>query len=93
MDVPFGVRGGVPLPGEGAAFDPEAEVLATADGHPRAIAYLSRMPVADPGGRHAAPVLRGPDDRRGAAAAAAGGLTGTAGDTALIAAARQDAAA
>lgn len=44
VDVPFGVRGGVPLPGEGAAFAPAAEVLATADGHPRAVAYLSRTP-------------------------------------------------
>jgi hypothetical protein len=45
VDVPFGVRGGVPLPGEGAAFDPEAEVLAAADGHPRAVGYLSRLPI------------------------------------------------
>ncbi len=44
VDVPFGIRGGVTLPGEGAAFDPHAQVLATADGHPRAIAYLSRIP-------------------------------------------------
>jgi hypothetical protein len=44
VDVPWGVRGGVPLPGEGARFDPEAQVLATADGHPRAIGYLSRLP-------------------------------------------------
>jgi hypothetical protein len=44
VDVPFGVRGGVPLPGEGAPFDPEAQVLATADGHPRAVGYLSRLP-------------------------------------------------
>jgi hypothetical protein len=44
VDVPYGIRGGVPLPGEGAAFDPHAQVLATADGHPRAIAYLSRIP-------------------------------------------------
>jgi hypothetical protein len=44
VDVPFGIRGGIPLPGEGAAFDPEAQVLATADGHPRAIGYLSRIP-------------------------------------------------
>ncbi|HEY6275188.1 MAG TPA: hypothetical protein VIX86_02545 [Streptosporangiaceae bacterium] len=45
VDVPFGVRGGVPLPGEGGAFNPEDQVLATADGHPRAIAYLSRLPA------------------------------------------------
>ena len=44
VDVPFGVRGGVPLLREGGAFDPEAQVLATADGHPRAVGYLSRLP-------------------------------------------------
>src|SRR5262249_58372219 len=30
VDVPFGVRGGVPLAPEGGAFDPEGPVLATA---------------------------------------------------------------
>ena len=45
VDVPFGVRGGVPLAGEGAPFYPEDQVMATADGHPRAIAYLSRLPA------------------------------------------------
>jgi hypothetical protein len=44
VDVPFGIRGGIRLPDEGAGFDPEAQVLATADGHPRAVAYLSRIP-------------------------------------------------
>jgi hypothetical protein len=44
VDVPFGVRSGVPLTREGGAFDPEAQVLATADGHPRAVGYLSRLP-------------------------------------------------
>jgi hypothetical protein len=44
VDVPFGVRSAVPLPGQGAAFDPEAQVQATADGHPRVIAYISRLP-------------------------------------------------
>jgi hypothetical protein len=44
VDVPLGVRGAVPLPDEGAAFNPEAEVQATADGHPRAVAYISRLP-------------------------------------------------
>jgi hypothetical protein len=43
VDVPFGIRGGIL--GEGAAFDPESQVLATADGHPRAVAYLSRIPA------------------------------------------------
>jgi hypothetical protein len=46
VDVPFGVRSAVPLPGEGAGFNDEAEVQATADGHPRAIAYISRLPAS-----------------------------------------------
>ncbi|MGH3155654.1 MAG: hypothetical protein ACRDNF_03615 [Streptosporangiaceae bacterium] len=45
VDVPFGVRSAVPLPGQGAAFDPEAQVQATADGHPRVVAYTSRLPA------------------------------------------------
>jgi hypothetical protein len=45
VDVPFGIRGGVPLPGEGPPFNPEAQVLATADGHPRAVGYFSRLPA------------------------------------------------
>jgi hypothetical protein len=44
VDVPFGVRGGVPLAREGGTFNPEAQVLETADGHPRAVGYLSRLP-------------------------------------------------
>ncbi len=44
VDVPMGVRSAVPLPDEGAAFNSEAEMQATADGHPRAIAYISRLP-------------------------------------------------
>jgi hypothetical protein len=55
VDVPFGVRSAVPLPGEGAKFDPQAQVLATADGHPRVIAYVSRLPA-----RILADVLRHP---------------------------------
>lgn len=46
VDVPLGVRSAVPLPDEGAAFSPEAEVQATADGHPRAVAYISRLPAS-----------------------------------------------
>ncbi len=46
VDVPLGVRSAVPLPQEGAAFNPEAQVLATADGHPRSVAYVSRLPVS-----------------------------------------------
>ncbi len=44
VDVPMGVRSAVPLPDEGAPFNSEAEMQATADGHPRAIAYISRLP-------------------------------------------------
>jgi hypothetical protein len=43
VDFPYGIRGGIPLYGQ--AFSPEAQVLATADGHPRAIAYISRVPA------------------------------------------------
>jgi hypothetical protein len=42
VDLPFGMRGGIPV--YGAPFFPKALVMATADGHPRAIAYTSRMP-------------------------------------------------
>jgi hypothetical protein len=44
VDVPFGLRGGVGL--RGAAFAPECQVIATADGHPLAVATLSRIPPA-----------------------------------------------
>jgi hypothetical protein len=47
VDIPYGVRSAVPLPNEGAGFNPEAEVQATADGHPRAIAYISRLPESE----------------------------------------------
>src|ERR1700722_481548 len=42
VDVPFGIRGGMPVIGDG--FAPESMVLATADGHPLANALLSRIP-------------------------------------------------
>jgi len=42
VDVPFGLRGGIP--DFGGRFDSQALVMATADGHPRAIAYVSRVP-------------------------------------------------
>ncbi|HUY51728.1 MAG TPA: hypothetical protein VMV92_39510 [Streptosporangiaceae bacterium] len=42
VDIPFGLRGGIPE--YGGRFAAEALVLATADGHPRAIAYVSRIP-------------------------------------------------
>src|SRR6266568_1115033 len=44
VDVPFGIRGGVGL--LGAPFAPQAQVLATADGHRLAVANLSRIPPA-----------------------------------------------
>jgi hypothetical protein len=43
LDLPFGLRGGIPV--EGAQFFPMALVMATADGHPRSIAYSSRVPL------------------------------------------------
>ncbi|HUL24598.1 MAG TPA: hypothetical protein VLW44_02365 [Streptosporangiaceae bacterium] len=42
VDLPFGMRGGIPV--YGAPFFAKALVMATADGHPRAIAYTSRVP-------------------------------------------------
>jgi hypothetical protein len=42
-DVPFGIRGGTYIYGGG--FDPGAQVLATADGHPRSVGYISRVPL------------------------------------------------
>jgi hypothetical protein len=42
VDIPFGLRGGIPV--DGVPFYPKALVMATADGHPRAIAYTSRLP-------------------------------------------------
>jgi hypothetical protein len=47
VDIPYGVRSAVPLPDEGAGFNPEAQVQATADGHPRSIAYISRLPESE----------------------------------------------
>jgi hypothetical protein len=43
VDVPYGLRGGIPE--YGSMFPPQALVLATADGHPRAVAYTSRVPA------------------------------------------------
>src|SRR6185437_14334279 len=41
VDVPFGIRGGLPVTGR--PFPPESMVLATADGHPLADGYASRI--------------------------------------------------
>jgi hypothetical protein len=43
VDLPFGIRGGIPV--YGLPFYPKALVMATADGHPRAIGYVSRLPI------------------------------------------------
>jgi hypothetical protein len=42
VDIPFGIRGGLPVTGR--PFPPESMVLATADGHPLADGYASRIP-------------------------------------------------
>jgi hypothetical protein len=42
LDVPFGLRGGLPL--YGSSIAKPAFLLATADGHPRAISYTSWVP-------------------------------------------------
>jgi hypothetical protein len=42
VDVPFGIRGGLPV--AGSPFPPESMVLAAADGHPLADGYASRIP-------------------------------------------------
>jgi hypothetical protein len=42
VDVPFGLRGGLLV--SGAPISPLALVLATADGHPRAVSYTSWVP-------------------------------------------------
>jgi hypothetical protein len=43
LDIPFGLRGGIPV--AGVPFFPQALVMATADGRPRSIAYTSRIPI------------------------------------------------
>jgi hypothetical protein len=42
VDFPFGVDGGTGT--YGAQFRPQSEVLATADGHPRAVGFIARVP-------------------------------------------------
>ncbi len=53
VDVPFGIRGGLPVIGDG--FAPESMVLATADGHPLADALISRIPAGTLKGIEATP--------------------------------------
>lgn len=43
LDIPFGLRGGLPL--YGRPISPRPLLLATADGHPRAISYTSWVPA------------------------------------------------
>jgi hypothetical protein len=43
LDLPFGLRGGIPV--DGVPFFPQALVMATGDGHPRSVAYTSRIPA------------------------------------------------
>lgn len=57
VDVPFGIRGGLPVVGR--AFPPEALVLATADGHPRGEAFISRIPMRVRKGIRAIPFYQG----------------------------------
>jgi hypothetical protein len=45
VDVPFVIRSGLLLPGEGLPFNAMAQMLQTHDGHPRAVAFLSRLPL------------------------------------------------
>ena len=44
VDAPFGLRGGVPL--YGGQFAAQSLVLATSDGHRRAVSYTSWVPAA-----------------------------------------------
>jgi hypothetical protein len=44
VDVPFGIRGGLPER-YGAKIEPESLALASSDGHPRAISYTSWIPA------------------------------------------------
>jgi hypothetical protein len=43
VDFPFGICGGTST--YGAQFSPESQVLATADGHPRAVGFIARPPA------------------------------------------------
>ena len=91
VDVPFGVRGGVPLAREGGAFDPEAQVLATADGHPRAVGYLSRLPESTLMAVRRNPFYAGLLSAQGQPRRLTEAVTGYHSYPALIAAARADA--
>ena len=91
VDVPFGIRGGIRQPDEGSAFDPEAQVLATADGHPRAVAYLSRIPPPTLAALRRHAFYAGLLSAQGKSRRAAERFAHRASYPALLAAARQDA--
>jgi len=57
LDVPFGLRGGLGLYGSGIAA--QALLVAAGDGHPRAVAYVSRVPAPATAGVSAHPFYRG----------------------------------
>jgi hypothetical protein len=90
VDVPFGVRGGVPLAREGGTFSPEAQVLATADGHPRAVGYLSRLPEPTLMAVRRNPFYAGLLSAQGQPRSLAESVTGYHTYPALLAAARAD---
>jgi len=79
LDIPFGLRGGLPL--YGSAISARALLLATADGHPRAISYTSWVPAPT-----AAAIIAHPFYRQLMAA-----QHGTGSSPAQLTAARQDA--
>jgi hypothetical protein len=88
VDVPFGVRGGVPLAWEGDPFNPGAQVLATADGHPRAVGYLSRLPKPTLMAVRRNPFYAGLLNAQGQPRALVESVTGYRSYPALVAAAR-----
>jgi hypothetical protein len=57
VDFPFGLRGGIP--DYGPPFAPESQVLATADGHPIADGFLSRVPAPTIKGMNNHPFYQG----------------------------------
>jgi hypothetical protein len=71
VDVPFGLRGGVGVTGFGVP--PEALLLATADGHPRAVSYTSWVPQPTKSGITSYPFYRFLYDAQGGASFPPGG--------------------
>lgn len=73
------------------AFDPEAQVLATADGHPRAVGYLSRLPEPTLMAVRRNPFYAGLLSAQGQPRGLVESVTGYHSYTALLAAARAEA--